>query len=252
MMNIKDMNFAVDGDSITQGDQWSYYVNSNLDFKSHYNVAVSSAVWYKRKIKIKDEIIETQDYVSPDFKGISYGWEDTSDKNELQLRINNCAVVHTQRFIDDVSKEITPVPDVFGYAMGTNDLEEYFGNADKELAQSFGMTDLFTEAGAMCWCVDNLRKNYPDVIIFMMTPIKAADKLHNQKTEKTIKIMKEICKTRQIHLIDCYNECDIKAENEKAGEEGKYLRDGLHPKTEGQKLMGDFVSDKLREILSKR
>ena len=64
---------------------------------------------------------------------ISDGWEETDDINELQKRANNCAVVHTQRFIEEVKSGKYPVPDIFAFAMGTNDAIEFLGDPEKAL-----------------------------------------------------------------------------------------------------------------------
>ena len=47
-MDFSKLNFGVDGDSITAGEQWSYHVYKELGMASHHNVAVGSSVWYKR------------------------------------------------------------------------------------------------------------------------------------------------------------------------------------------------------------
>ena len=101
-MDFSKLNFGVDGDSITAGEQWSHYVYKELGMASHHNVAVGSAVWYKRTIECASGKVTTQNYTDSDFAGISDGWEETDDINELQKRVNNCAVVHTQRFIEEV------------------------------------------------------------------------------------------------------------------------------------------------------
>ena len=120
-MDFSALNFGVDGDSITAGEQWSKFVADSLGMASHYNVAVGSAVWYKRTVTCKAGTVTTQNYGDEDFAGISDGWEPTEDINELQKRMNNCAVVHIQRYISDVKSGLAPVPDIFAFAMGTND-----------------------------------------------------------------------------------------------------------------------------------
>ena len=118
-MVFRNLNFAVDGDSITAGEQWSWHVFKELGLKSHYNVAVGSSVWYKRTTTTSEGSVTTQNYDDPDFAGISDGWLETDDLNELQMRANNCAVVHVQHFLSDVKKGLAEKPDVFAFAMGT-------------------------------------------------------------------------------------------------------------------------------------
>ena len=66
-MDFSKLNFGVDGDSITAGEQWSYHVYKELGMASHHNVAVGSSVWYKRTIAYSGGSVTTQDYTSPDF-----------------------------------------------------------------------------------------------------------------------------------------------------------------------------------------
>ena len=182
-MDFSKLNFGVDGDSITAGEQWSYHVYKELGMASHHNVAVGSAVWYKRTIAYSGGSVTTQDYTSPDFAGISDGWEETDDPVELQKRANNCAVVHTQRFIEEVKSGKAPVPDVFAFAMGTNDAEDCLGCPDKALEgktlEGNESVDLFTEAGAARWCIQRIMEEFPLCRVFVLTPIQTATPEHN-------------------------------------------------------------------------
>lgn len=103
--------------------------------KSHSNVAVGSSVWYKRTFEAAGKTVTTQDYGAADFAGISDGWEPTDDPLEMQKRANNCAVVHIQRFLAEVKSGNFPKPDIFAFAMGTNDLTEFIGDADQGAAR---------------------------------------------------------------------------------------------------------------------
>ena len=250
-LDFGKMNFGVDGDSITAGEQWSYHVYKNLGFASHHNVAVGSAVWYKRTITVGNRSVTTQDYDSPDFAGISDGWLPTEDLEELQKRANNCAVVHVQHFLSDVKNGIAPVPDVFAFAMGTNDDADMLGDAEKACSGKT-LTDnpalnLFTEAGAMRWCIQTISENFPDARIFVLTPIQAADPAHNAKIERQIReVFVKVTGAMSVQLIDCFHGAGICEKFENIGGEGRYLKDGLHPKPNGQALEGAFVTSRIR------
>lgn len=253
-MDISKMNFAVDGDSITAGKQWSWHVFGKLGFASHYNVAVGSAVWYKRTFTCGGKSVTTQDYDAPDFAGISDGWLETEDAGELQMRANNCAVVHVQHFLSDVRKGLAPVPDVFAFAMGTNDEADKLGDPDKALRgkslDGNADIDLFTEAGAMRWCIQTIAENFPDARIFVLTPIQAASPEHNAKIERQIsEVFTKITGAMSVQLIDCFHNAGICEKFEVEGGEGRYLRDGLHPKENGQSLEGSFAAAELRRKL---
>ncbi len=249
-MDFKNVNFGVDGDSITAGNQWSWHVFNKLGMKSHHNVAVGSAVWYRRTVNINGVTVTTQDYTSPDFAGISGGWEPTDDAHEMQMRMNNCAVVHIQRFVEEVKSGEHPVPDVFAFAMGTNDSVECMGDADEALMGKSIIdnpnVDTFTEAGAMRWCIQTIQENYPDCRIFVLTPLQTADPKFNKKNRKLIKSMKKICAGMGVQVIDCNSSCGICEKYENEGAEGRYLIDGLHPKLNGQELEGSFVAKEIR------
>ncbi len=250
IMDFSKLNFGVDGDSITAGEQWSYHVYKQLGMASHYNVAVGSAVWYKRTFSCSGRSITTQDYNAPDFAGISGGWEDTDDPEELQMRANNCAVVHTQRFIEDVKSKKAPVPDIFAFSMGTNDAEDCLGDPEKALTgkelSGNDNIDLFTEAGAARWCIQRIMEEFPLCRIFVLTPIQTADPEHNLKNEKTAEILKKIAGAMSVQVIDCFSNCGICEKFEVKDSAGKYLRDGLHPDIAGQTIEGMYAAKEIR------
>lgn len=250
MTDFKNINFGVDGDSITAGNQWSWHVFDKLGMRSHHNVAVGSAVWYRRTEQVGGVTVTTQDYTAPDFAGISDGWEPTDDPVEMQMRMNNCAVVHIQRFVEEVKSGAHPVPDIFAFAMGTNDGEEHIGDAEKALTgkslENNDSIDTFTEAGAMRWCIQTIQENYPDCRVFVLMPLQTADPEHNAKNRKVIENMKKICAGMSVQVIDCYSGCGICEKYEVQSGEGRYLRDGLHPKPEGQALEGAFAAKEIR------
>lgn len=249
-MDFSKLNFAVDGDSITAGNQWSYHVFQELNMASHYNVAVGSAVWYKRTISCTAGSVTTQNYTDPDFAGISDGWEDTDDIDEFQKRANNCAVVHIQRYIEDVKNGLAPIPDIFAFAMGTNDSDECLGDTEKALTgkslENNDDVDLFTEAGAARWCIQRIMEEYPTCRVFILTPIQTATPKHNKKIEKTVEVLRKIAAGMSAQIVDCFNNCGICEKFENIDGAGKYLRDGLHPDVAGQILEGKYAAKEIR------
>lgn len=250
MTGFENLNLGIDGDSITAGEQWSFHVYKNLGMKSHSNVAVGSSVWYKRSAEVAGTTVATQNYGSADFAGISDGWEPTDDVQEMQKRMNNCAVVHIQRFLSEVKNGNFPAPDIFAFAMGTNDLEEFIGDPEKALTgkelSDNGNIDLFTEAGAARWCIQTIQENFPNCRVFVMTPIQTATPEHNRKIEKTIECLKKICRGLSVQVIDAYSNSGICEKYEVIGGRGRYLKDGLHPELNGQALEGAFATKEIR------
>lgn len=246
MKKFEELNLGAVGDSITQGNQWSFYVYGELKMKSHHNAAVGSSVWYKRSVKAGGGVVATQEYGSPDFAGISAGWEPTDDAEELQKRMNNCAVVHIQKFLAEVESGEYPAPDVFVFAYGTNDEAERVGSAEAALeGKSADGADLFTEAGAMRWCIQTIKEKFPECRVFVMTPIQTGNPAHNAKNRVIIESMRKVCRELSVQVIDCYGGCGICEKFEIEGGEGRYLMDGLHPKPEGQRLQGAFVAKEI-------
>lgn len=250
MKPFEELNLGVSGDSITQGNQWSWHVFNNLGFKTHHNTAVGSSVWYKRTTQCGGKNLTTQDYGSEGFAGISDGWEPTDDPVEMQKRMNNCAVVHIQKFLAEVESGEYPAPDVFVFAYGTNDIDGYFGDAEKALSgkslSDNADIDLFTTAGAMRWCIQMIQEKFPLCRVFVMTPLQTAMPDHNAKTIKQMPVMRRVAGGMCAQIIDCYNNSGIIEKYEVIGGKGKYLRDGLHPEVDGQALEGAYVTKELR------
>lgn len=230
------MNFGCDGNSITSGNQWSATVVKQLGFATHHNVAVGSATWACHT--------DTQDYGTEGFAGISGGWQPTQDASELQKRHNNTSKVHIQKFIAEVESGQYPEPDVFVFSMGTNDNK--LGSAEEALkGKSLDEVDVTTMAGGARWAIQTIIERFPKCRVFVCTPIQTANTGHNELNLKKIEILREICRSLSVQLIDCYGESGIteKLEN---GHGQRYLHDGLHPAEEGQQLMGRYIAKEIR------
>lgn len=242
--DMTKLNFGVDGDSITAGNQWSYYVTQYLQFATHHNVGVGSATWACKKQTLSDIVYKTQEYDDPEFAGISSGWESTTDPVEIQKRCNNCAKVHVQKFIDEVTKGTYPEPDIFAFAMGTNDSDKTAAEAAIATGTEYPSEDmLYTLAGAMKWCIQKIHETYPNCRIFVLLPIQRYSGGNENNLQK-IEIMKDVAKAFSIPVIDMYSNCGISSMLENGT--GPYLRDGLHPNTQGQKLMGSYAALQIR------
>jgi hypothetical protein len=159
-------------------------------------------------------------------------------------------VVHIQKFISEVKSGAFPAPDIFVFAYGTNDSVDFVGNAEKALSgkslKDNPDINLFTEAGAMRWCIQTIGEEFPDCRVFVMTPIQSATPEHNAKNRVIIESMKKVCEGMSVQVIDCYGGCGICEKYEVIGGKGRYLQDGLHPMTNGQALQGAFVTKEIR------
>ena len=253
-MDCSKLVFVVDGDSITAYNQWAYHVHKNLGFKEHVNIAVGSSVFYKKIVDTPVGLMTAQDYNDENFVGISDGWEPTDDVVELQKRLNNCAIVHVQKYISEVKKGIKPAPDVFAFAFGTNDEVDRMGDAEKALAGKSLIDneniDLHTISGAMRWCIQTLLEEFSNVKMFVLTPIQSATPERNEKNCKIIdQVLRPIAGAFGAQIIDCYNNCGISEKFEVINGEGRYLLDGLHPHYKGQEKQGLYVTKEIRNNL---
>lgn len=187
---------------------------------------------------------DTQDYGSKDFAGVSGGWLPTEDTHELQMRHNNTSKVHIQRFLAEVESGQYPEPDVFVFAMGTNDSN--LGTAEEALkGKALDSVDVTTMAGGARWSIQTIIERFPRCRVFVCTPIQTANEDHNAFNRKKIEILRDICRSLSIQLIDCYGESGI-TEKLEDGHGNRYLRDGLHPAEEGQQLMGRYIAKEIR------
>ena len=240
------LNLGVDGDSIMAGNQWSYYATQYLGLANHHNVAVGSATFSDRTQTYEGVTYVTQNYDDPDFAGISGGWQPTTDPVEIQKRCNNCARVHVQKFISEVTAGTYPVPDIFVFAMGTNDstigtVADALNGKDPD-ALSAAVRQ--TMVGGARWAIQKIITTYPNCRVYISAPIQRADATANAKgLEKSI-ALKEISNSLSVGYFNTFGECGI-TEKVESGT-APYLSDGLHPNAAGQQLMGKYLAKEIR------
>lgn len=240
------LNLGVDGDSITAGNQWSYYATQYLGFANHHNVAVGSATFSDRTQMYDGVTYVTQNYDDPDFAGISGDWQPTTDPVEIQKRCNNCARVHVQKFISEVTAGTYPVPDIFVFAMGTNDstigtVADALNGKDPD-ALSAAVRQ--TMVGGARWAIQKIITTYPNCRVYISAPIQRTDATANAKgLEKSI-ALKEISNSLSVGYFNTFGECGI-TEKVESGT-APYLSDGLHPNAAGQQLMGKYLAKEIR------
>ena len=240
------LNLGVDGDSITAGNAWSYYATQYLGLADHHNVAVGAATFSDRTQTYEGVTYVTQNYDDPDFAGISGGWQPTTDPVEIQKRCNNCARVHVQKFISEVTAGTYPVPDIFVFAMGTNDstigtVADALNGKDPD-ALSAAVRQ--TMVGGARWAIQKIITTYPNCRVYISAPIQMADATANAKgLEKSI-ALKEISNSLSVGYFNTFGECGI-TEKVESGT-APYLSDGLHPNAAGQQLMGKYLAKEIR------
>lgn len=257
------LHYGIDGDSVTEGNQWSYYMLQKLGGTQH-NVGVGSACWsYKQKYNISGDVLLTpQNYTDSDFVGFGGGSDLTTDEN-IQKWVNNNACTHIEKFIYEVEKGNFSIPDVFIFAMGTNN-DTGNGNTNgtvdeamnpesiKEdiFVDSNGKSLKYTMCGAMRWCIETIKRAFPDCKIFISLPIQRAQYSSNSNyLYPKVLLIKEMAIQMGCQIIDQYGGCGITSaiEND-VSPYGPFLRDGLHPNSDGQKLMGAFAAAQVKSM----
>lgn len=237
------VNFGVDGDSITAGNQWSYYVYEKLGYKTHHNVGVGSSQWQDEIIEYNGETYYPQIYGESGWLGMSDGWGEISDATEAQKRANNSSKNHVLKFIEEVNNGLYPAPDLFVFAFGTNDKSDRLGTVEAAFASPAlpAVNDVLlrTTTGAMRWCIQKIKLEYPDCKVFWSTPIQSA--LDNRQSGNIIKIpvMTEVANLLSVEIIDQWKNSGISAFLEKASPH--YLRDETHPTKAGIEAMGQYA-----------
>ena len=257
VVNIfESLHFAVDGDSITQEvskNQWAYYCQQILGLASKSNVAFSGACWaYKRKTSIDGtRTITPQEPADPNYVGYDNSGNDLSTDINIQKFVNNNAITHTKDYLQKVSNGTYPTPDIFVYALGTNQDEDDVNGGEKvsvESAMSPTNIDelgnlLYSTTGAMRWCLQTIKTQFPNCRVFVSLPIQRVDSLRNYIKPK-MKIIKEMSEEMGCQVIPQYYGCGITAAIESVTP--TYLMDGLHPNDEGNKLMGAFAASQIK------
>lgn len=240
-------NLATFGNSITAAaNSWAYQVNEKLGFANLYNGAMSAAIWYKRERTVAGQTIHTQNYYDSDFAGISTVAPSGENVMEHQRRINNCAIVHLQKYFIELEAKRAPTPDVIIFSYGTNDEVINMGDAESALqGDDLSKVNIFTMAGALRWSLDTLKIKFPEAKIYVALPLQSTREGKNDDNLKKMEIIKRVCDAKSVPYFDCYNESGINVENH-----ATYLSDRLHPNEAGKVVHGDYIAKKLEEAVS--
>ena len=235
-------NLVTFGNSITAAENsWAYQLSKALKFGSLYNGAVGGAIWSKRERTTASGLkIKTQNYNNAAFAGVSNAYAPNPDDLEFQKRINNCAIVHIQKYLSLNA----PAPDFIVLSYGTNDPASTaaLGNLTQVLAESnLDILDVNTLASAVKWCIKTLQIKFPQAKLYVALPLQAASPQKNSDNLKKMDVITEVCKSLSVPYFNCYAESGITQENSKV-----YLRDGLHPNEDGKRVHAEYIINKLK------
>lgn len=130
------------------------------------------------------------------------------DKKELQMRHNNVSKVHIQKFISEVKDGVYPAPDVFVFAMGSNDTK-LDGVAEALSARTLDDVNVTTMAGGARWAIQTILENFPECRVFVWLPIQTGDKAKNEMHRKRNEVLRQVSQALSVQVIDCYGESGI-------------------------------------------
>lgn len=198
---------AVFGDSITAGsEEWHKYVASILGF-SVYNYAESGGHW----------------------EDFTYN---TSAAQWFSYQVDTFLAAS----ID---------PDVIVVAMGTNSMNEVWGDFDATLSLPLSSVDKQTIYGGMRHGIERLRVAHPGVPLFLCTPIQRASISPNDaRFVAMVDGIKKIAAYYGCCVFECHSNVGILHQIEK--DTVVYLPDGLHPNAAGSELQGRYIASRIR------
>jgi hypothetical protein len=248
---IPDLNVMVSGDSITAATtRWVQTFQDLAKPLSFYNNAIGSSRWSKSNGTGDFVGQTTQNYDDPNFAGISSGFLPTTDPVENQMRLNNCAVVHVQKFISEQSLGQHPVPDVIILAYGTNPDQDNGSASTAISGKTIGRDNTYTMANAMRWCLQELLTAFPNTKLFVSLPIQSGDVNKTNLLKNTkIPLMREVSQALSVPVIECFDQCGITEKFEIANGAGRYLGDGLHPNAAGGVVQGTYIYNRVIQFL---
>lgn len=128
---------------------------------------------------------------------------------------------------------------VFG---GTNDYghgDAKFGNVDDE--------GIYTYCGAINSLITKLEKDFPKAEIIFMTPLHRLNETDahapdNKTLEDYVVALREICKKRNIKIIDLFEFNNMNPADD------TLFEDGLHPNDAGHRVLGGIVAEELIKL----
>ena len=141
------------------------------------------------------------------------------------------------------------VPDVVVIAMGTNSLNEVWGDFDATLAADFNSLDTTTIYGGMRSGLERIRQAYPGVPFYLCNPLQRASVAPNHSTfVAMVDGIERMASWYGCEVFSCDSELGILHQMEK--DSVVFLHDGLHTNDAGAELQGRYVASKISAALS--
>ena len=198
-----------DGSNYVEGIRTNYptFLNKRLKFKEMWNYAKSGASYRNRNLEFRQFI-----------------------GNQIDTAIAN------NRKADII---IISASTNDGGASFSANLDSYEEAMSKEISQ-LDKTKLYQ---SIRYAMYRIRENYPNAICFCSTPLQRADR---EPIPELSNAVEKMANRYNFIVIDAENESGIIRDFEIWQGEGRYLKDGLHPKTNGQELEADLFESYLK------
>ena len=120
------------------------------------------------------------------------------------------------------------------------------GTAEALAAKGLDDIDVTTMAGGARWAIQTLLEYFPKCRVFVWLPIQTGDQEKNKMHQKRNEVLRQVCEVFAVQVINCYGESGISRIFERPNARGRYLKDGVHPDVEGQKMLGSYIAKEIR------
>lgn len=191
--------------------------------------------------------MEASEYTNVALGGATWAWRAGTTPTDNPVASNDTNVMSNQVLKVQTmfnNGQIT-APDFIILSAGINDVSRNhaIGDIATEYAKPLADVDMYTVIGSIRWCVQTLMQIFPDVRIFLLTP------LHTSVAARTFEVMKPYRQAiidsgvrLSVPIIDCTADCLINEINQ-----SRYMQaDLLHPNTVGQNVQFRFVWNRLK------
>ncbi|MBP3944420.1 hypothetical protein J5U18_12800 [Sphingobacteriaceae bacterium WQ 2009] len=206
------------GDSITS--YAGYIPTGNAHFYPSNNVTNVEMTWWKKLLNITGGVLSINNSWSGSFVS-SNGGAVSSFQNRLNL---------------------LGTPDVIFIFGGTNDFNGNVPLGDIDFATEFDLTQ-FTDA--YCNVIQQVSVNYPNAMIYCMTPLKRGANGIVVTKNSTYSVDQMCDRIIDIAKIYGVNYIDTRRINITPYNRSNYLFDALHPNSSGMELLVDFIKRNL-------
>lgn len=168
---------------------------------------------------------------------------------------NNTVPNQVQKLLNSVSSY--EVPDIIIISAATNGGSSETGLDETQYTDDTGAyididtVSLTKFSGAMRWMYEKLIGCYPNAIICFATPIQAygGDSRTFAKLSNKAECIRQNCERLSTPCIDAFRKSGIYGRYEVASANGKYLKDGLHPNTDGAVKLAKCYHRELANLL---